>query len=130
MRFNDENNPAGERKPHAKSRLVYPISCKAISDFNKMLSPCTDNHRIIPPTARMVLIMKEGIPEAKGTYINSLLKTMSNFKQVIISSSIHLVQNSNRPDLLKIVLASSQALRQPSSIVPVGSVLPKPSSGS
>jgi len=55
---------------------------------------------------------------------------MSNFKQVVTSSTIPLVQNSNRSNLLKIALVSSQALRQPSSIVPVGSVLPKPPSRS
>lgn len=53
---------------------------------------------------------------------------MSNFKQVVTSSSTPLVQNFNRSNLLKIALVSSQALRQPS--VPVGSVLPKPPSGS
>jgi aurora kinase len=55
---------------------------------------------------------------------------MSNFKQAVASSSIQLVQNFNRSNLLKIALVSSQALRRPSSIVHVGPILPKPRSGS
>jgi aurora kinase len=54
---------------------------------------------------------------------------MSNFTQVAPSARIHLVENSNRSNLLKIALTSSQALRQPSSIVPAGSAPPKRRSG-
>ncbi|CZR61564.1 probable protein kinase Eg22 [Phialocephala subalpina] len=98
--INDENDPTGERKPHAKSKNV--VSSHPQSSHNSADS--------------------ENDPDnEKKAYLKP---------KVVTSSSIHLVQNSNRSNLLKIALVSSQALRQPSSIVPVGSVLPKPSSGS
>lgn len=55
---------------------------------------------------------------------------MSKFRKVSQPSSIQLVPNSNRPNHLKNILVSSQASQRPSSILPLGSILPKPLSGS
>ena len=129
--INDENNPAGKRKPHIKPKVCLPNvlqSCFLIWTEYCLLTPT-----IFAEFRRQrerSWQWKGGIPKAKGTHINSPLETMSNFKQAVTSSNIQLVQNSNRSNLLRIALVSSQALRQSNTIVPVGSALPKPPSRS
>ncbi|KAK0113322.1 spindle assembly checkpoint kinase [Cadophora gregata] len=98
--INDETDPAGGRQPHVRSKNV--VSSNPQLSHNPTYSENDPNNE-------------------KKTFLNP---------KVITSPSKHLVQNSSRSHLLKIALVSSQALRQSSSIVPVGSVLPKPPCGS
>lgn len=129
--INDEKDPADERKPQTKSKVCGSTvlqSCFLIWIEYRLLAPTifAEFRRLREWSWQW----KEDIPKAKGIHFNSPLESVSNFKQAVTSSSIYLVQNSNRSNLLKIALVSSQAVREPSSIVPVGSVFPKPRFGS